>query len=285
MLNLHNFTRGAALNDYVARREFTALSDDQIRAAAPSVFAEAAHESRSGRYAYIPTVRVLEAMRKEGFVPVKVSQSLARIEGRKDFTKHMLTFRHASLGVARVGDSIPQVCLVNSHDGSSSYKLFAGMHRFVCSNGLLVCDGEFDSISVPHTGNIRDRVIEGSFTVIDEARKAGERVADWQAVHLTPPEQEIFANAALQLRFEGAERIPTTAAAVLQPRRREDAGVDLWSTFNRVQENVVKGGQRYRGANGRRMTTRAVKGIDGNTTLNRALWRLADEMKALKTAN
>src|SRR5581483_3795751 len=279
MLNLHNFTRGAALNDYVARREFTALSDDQIRAAAPSVFAEAAHESRSGRYAYIPTVRVLEAMRKEGFVPVKVSQSLARIEGRKDFTKHMLTFRHASLGVARVGDSIPQVCLVNSHDGSSSYKLFAGMHRFVCSNGLLVCDGEFDSISVPHTGNIRDRVIEGSFTVIDEARKAGERVADWQAVHLTPPEQEIFANAALQLRFEGAARIPTTAAAVLQPRRREDAGVDLWSTFNRVQENVVKGGQRYRGANGRRMTTRAVKGIDGNTTLNRALWRLADEMK------
>ena len=285
MLNLHNFTRGAALNDYVARREMTPITNQQIRAAAPSVFAEGAHESRSNRYAYIPTVQVLEAMRREGFVPVKATQSSARIEGRANFTKHMLTFIHASQGVAKVGDSIAQVRLINSHDGTSAYKLYAGRFRFVCSNGLIVCDSEFDSISVHHTGNIRDRVIEGSFEVLDQARKAGERAAEWQAVQLSVPEQEIFANAALQLRFEGAEKIPTTATTVLEPRRLDDNGTDLWSTFNRVQENVIRGGQRYRGNNGRRMHTREVKGIDSNTALNRALWRLADEMKTLKATN
>ena len=30
------------------------LSDDQIRAVAPSIFADAPHESRSQRYSYIP---------------------------------------------------------------------------------------------------------------------------------------------------------------------------------------------------------------------------------------
>jgi len=30
------------------------LSDDQIRAVAPSIFADAPHESRSERYSYIP---------------------------------------------------------------------------------------------------------------------------------------------------------------------------------------------------------------------------------------
>ena len=45
------------------------LSDAQIRTVAPSIFAEAPHESRSQRYAYIPTATILTALRKEGFSP------------------------------------------------------------------------------------------------------------------------------------------------------------------------------------------------------------------------
>ncbi len=282
-MNLHNFTRGAAMNDYVIRRELTPLSDDQIMRKAPSVFAESAHESRSDRYAYIPTVAVLDAMRKEGFLPVKAEQSKSRTEDKQNYTKHMLTFMHASQsGEIRVGDSIAQIRLVNAHDGSSAYKMFAGRFRYACSNGLIVCDSEFDSVSIQHTGNIRDRVIEGSFEVLDAARNAGERIEQWQALQLSAPEQEAFANAALQLRFDGADKIPTTAKAILEPKRREDTGNDLWTTFNRVQEGVIRGGQRYRGDNGRRMRTREVKSIDGNTSLNRALWRLAEELKAIK---
>jgi hypothetical protein len=45
------------------------LSDDQIAAVAPSIFADAPHESRSERYSYIPTAAVLTELRKEGFSP------------------------------------------------------------------------------------------------------------------------------------------------------------------------------------------------------------------------
>jgi hypothetical protein len=48
------------------------LSDDQIRRVAPSIFADAPHESRSERYSYIPTAAVLTELRKEGFEPFMV---------------------------------------------------------------------------------------------------------------------------------------------------------------------------------------------------------------------
>ena len=51
------------------------LSDDQIHRVAPSIFADAPHESRSQRYAYIPTAAVLTELRKEGFQPFMVTQT------------------------------------------------------------------------------------------------------------------------------------------------------------------------------------------------------------------
>ena len=54
------------------------LSDDQIRAVAPSIFAEDKHASRSERYTYIPTVDVLTGLRREGFEPFMVAQSRVR---------------------------------------------------------------------------------------------------------------------------------------------------------------------------------------------------------------
>ena len=53
-----------------------------------------------------------------------------------------------------------------------------------------------------------------------------------------------------------------------------------------MQENAVKGGQKDRGkrkADGSQMPrTRAVKGIDGNVKLNKALWHLAERLAELK---
>jgi hypothetical protein len=75
---------------------------------------------------------------------------------------------------------------------------------------------------------------------------------------------------------------PITENQILRPKRREDVSGDLWTTFNRVQEHLVKGGLRGRSATGRPTTTREVKGIDQGIKLNRALWILAEEMRKIK---
>jgi hypothetical protein len=266
----------------------TALTIDQLRSVAPSAFAEEKHESRSARYTYIPTSAVIEGLMDEGFQPFKAVQGRSRIEGKGDFTKHMIRFRHAS-SINIVDESVPEVVLINSHDGTSAYKLIAGIFRIVCSNGLVVAESTVGSLSVPHKGDIVSQVIEGSFEIIDNSRKALTATRQWQNLQLTSGEQNAFAEAAHELRFadaEGKVETPITPAQLLAPRRSADSGNDLWRTFNRVQENTIRGGITAwgRDANSRmrRTTTREVKGIDQDVKLNRALWILTEKMAELK---
>jgi hypothetical protein len=48
-------------NTSVLRSE-TPLAEDQMRRAAPSIFASGKHASRSERYSYVPTIEVLRGL-------------------------------------------------------------------------------------------------------------------------------------------------------------------------------------------------------------------------------
>lgn len=255
------------------------LSDDQIHATAPSIFAERAHDSRSARYAYIATSEVLAGLRREGFRPFMVCQSRARTDDRREYTKHMLRLRHAS---QINGAEANEIILINSHDGTSAYQMLAGVFRFACHNGI-VCGTEVADIRVPHKGDVTARVIEGAFTVLDDFDKITAGIEGMKALTLSEGEQQAFARAALALRYDEGQPAPITEAQLLEARRSADQRSDLWCTFNRVQENTLKGGLRGRNARGRRMTTRTIDGIDSNIKLNRALWVLAEEMRKLRS--
>ncbi|WP_336190517.1 DUF932 domain-containing protein [Pseudomonas aeruginosa] len=263
----------------VLRSDFP-LSDDQIHRVAPSIFAEAPHESRSQRYAYIPTATVLTELRKEGFQPFMVTQTRTRHEDRRDYTKHMIRLRHASQINAR-GEA-NEIILLNSHDGTSSYQMLAGMFRFVCSNGL-VCGDTVADVRVPHKGDVAGQVIEGAYQVLHGFDRALESRESMQAITLDEGEAEVFARAALSLKYDDPDKpAPITESQILMPRRFDDRRPDLWSVFNRTQENLTKGGLHGRSTNGRRQQTRPVQGIDSDIRLNRALWLLADGLRQLK---
>ncbi|KSQ24943.1 DUF945 domain-containing protein [Pseudomonas aeruginosa] len=255
------------------------LSDDQIRAVAPSIFAETPHESRSERYSYIPTAAVLAELRSEGFLPFMVCQTRVRREDRREYTKHMLRLRHAS---QINGTEANEVILLNSHDGTSSYQMLGGMFRFVCSNGL-VCGDAVADVRIHHKGNVAEQVIEGAYEVLKGFEQVQEARDSMRIITLDAREQDVLARSALALKYDAPDRVtPITEAQVLAPRRFDDCGSDIWSTFNRIQENLIKGGLNGRNAQGRRQRTRAVQGIDQNVRLNRALWMLADGMRQLK---
>jgi hypothetical protein len=256
------------------------LSADQLRRACPAAFAEAAHESRSDRYAYIPTINVIEGMRNEGFLPVKAVQCKSRDDDRSGHAKHMIRFRREDqLGQAEARE----VLLINSHDGSSAYKLSAGIFRLVCSNGLVVGNEDIRQ-TVRHSGQALGEVIEGACRIVGDFDKVTSDIETMKSVQLPAPLMLAYANAAIEARFECDEK-PVTAEQVLRARRSADLKTDLWTIFNRVQENVIKGGLvgASKDAHGRthRRRTREVKGIDQNDALNRALWRLSMEVAKL----
>lgn len=266
----------------------TALSDEELKRAVPSIFATEAHESRSARFVPVPTIEVLDGLRKEGFDPFFAQQARTRIEGKAAFTKHMMRLRHRSITNAE-GEAF-EIILVNANDGTSSYQMIPGYFRFVCANGLMVGD-TFNEVKVRHSGNAIHEVIEGAYTVLEDAEEITEQVQSFKAITVSDDERVILAEAAHQLRFPEAHKdedkqAPVSVDQMLRTRRRDDRASDLWTAFNVVQENTIRGGLygHTRTADGRirRQRTRAVRGIDQNKALNRALWTLTERMAELK---
>jgi hypothetical protein len=259
------------------------LNEDQMRHTAPSIFAAGKHVSRSERYRYIPTIDVLRGLQREGFEPYMVGQGRSRIEGKEAYTKHLIRLRHA--GQVRTRAEANEIILINSHDGASAYQMLAGVFRFVCCNGLVVGQVAND-IRLPHKGDIEGEVIDGAFRVLDDFEAVDESMETMKSIALAPDERRAFASAALSLRYgerrDGQAPTPVSAEQLIEARRPEDLGGSLWTTFQRIQENVIKGGLRGRTAQGRRMRTREIAGIDRGVALNRALWVLAEEIRRRK---
>lgn len=250
------------------------LTVDELAQYVPSVLGDDKHQSRSARYAYIPTITLLDRLREEGFEPFFACQTRVRDVDKREHTKHMLRLRRSGQITQK---EVQEIILLNSHDGSSSYQMLPGWFRQICSNGL-VCGQSFGEIRVPHQGNAVEKVIEGAYEVLGIFDRIEESRESMLALTLTPQHQHALAHAALTYRY-GEEHHPVTESQILMPRRWEDKKDDLWTTFQRVQENLSKGGLSGRSATGKRAQTRAINGIDGDIKLNRALWVMAEQLR------
>jgi hypothetical protein len=268
------------------------LTEDEMHKIAPSIFAETAHESRSERFAPIPTINVLRALTKEGFMPVGVKQSRCRDECKREFTKHLIRLRRTDDQVTyRVNDTVSEVILKNANDGTSQYDLMAGLFRIRCLNSLVIQTSTLESVKVRHSGqDVAHKVIEGTYKVLNAAHAALEAPATWSMKQLAPPAIDAFCEAAHVLRFgdgEGNVNTPIRPKQLNFVRRMGDYDNDLWTTFNRVQENCLRGGlsarqePRQGERRGRMVTTRDINGIDQDVRLNQALWVLGTRMAEL----
>lgn len=283
------------MNDLILRAKPNAsLSIEEMQSRIPAVFAEGAHASRSDRYVFVSTKEMVEQLVSCDFVPVEARVSKPRDEDHKAFAKHSLRFRHkADLnngGERKVGDTSFEVMLRNAHDGTSSYQFHAGLFRLACLNGMVVSEGTVGAVHILHKGN-RERqlaaVANGAANVLAQGPRVIDQVRNWQGITLNQDERMAFAEGAHVVRFsdgQGEVDTPIKAGQLLHARRPADAGTDLWSTFNVVQENVIRGGLAAYGRNHRRATTREVRGIDGDIKYNKGLWRLAEELAAYKQA-
>lgn len=291
---MQRYMNGMSNGGAVQAQNGDVLDNDTLRAVAPSLFAHDAHDSRSDRFAPIPTIDIVDGLRKEGFEPFFAQQAAVRDETRRDFTRHVIRMRHRSL--ERNGEAF-EVILSNANDGTAAYQMLPGFFRFVCMNGLFVGDA-FAPVKVRHTGDAMSKVIEGAYTVLNDAPRLIDSVDRFKGIVLNDVQRNALATMTHMARFPDAwatpegerpmlahGKAPVAPERLLQPRRGADRARDLWTTFNVLQENAVKGGQRgfIETAKGgiRNAKVRAVKGIAQNAELNRTIWTLADEMAAL----
>ena len=236
----------------------------------PAIFAEQAASTVSEKYNFIPTTRILGVLEDQGWIPTEVSQVQSHQESNKQFAKHLIRLRRDEAIVAEVDKTIPEIVLFNSHNGRANYELRMGLYRFVCSNGMVVSDQEFGSIKIRHMGYTDEQVMAASQELVDNSTRIMNVVDEWQDIKMDRDQMRSFGREAAKLRFEDPDEL--TVNTVLQARRTEDMGSDLWTVFNRTQENLIQGGFLVSGGARR---SRKIVSIDKNLDINTRLWDLA----------
>jgi hypothetical protein len=256
-----------------------ALSLQDLQARAPAIFAETASSCTKPSYRFINTARVLDALLQAGFEPSSAQQTRSRRPMGSGHARHMIRLRQTRESLT-LFDCVPEICLVNAHDGSSAYQLLAGLYRPLCTNGLLCRMGDFAVIRITHhrASMIAD-VVAGAIQITAQFERIGTVVEAMAHRILTEDEQLIFARAAYEIRWAAAQSRPALRPEkLLEVRRAADDQPTLWHTYNRLQESVMTGGISYHSDTQRLVRTRRLRNIREEVRINTALWSAATQL-------
>ena len=262
------------------------MTIDQLKKEVPFAFLDAPTRKVSSKYVHVPTSRVIDDLMSMGWQPVQAAQRRGRAGKTSMFSKHMIKFQNPNLIIkGNEGDDVfPQIILTNSHDGTQSFKFMMGLYRLVCSNGLVIADEEFASFKIRHMGYSFEDLQQLITNAVEELPKKVEVINTMKSVELTEKQQKDLAFKAFLLRqgialeSEQAKEVKISDEVlenILETQRAEDAGNDLWVTFNRVQEAITQGGFQgaLQGAKIRKV--RKIKSFEKDLKLNQQLFDLA----------
>ena len=265
----------------------TYMNKEQLREICPLAFAEApTNPDVSKRYLFVNTETIVDDLDKLGWKPVQAAQRKSRDNGGTIFSKHMVAFQNPDIKIkgSDGDDSFPRIIMTNSHDGMQAFKFSVGIFRLVCSNGLVVADEQFSDFKIKHKGytfgELRDVVNQA---VADLPNKV-QVLNDMKNRTLTQDEKNKLALDSMLVRAgiePGSEKATKfnyddeTIEDILDPKRKEDKGDDLWRVFNVIQEKITQGEfhAALRGAKVRKV--RKIKSFEKDLKVNKELFKLA----------
>jgi len=225
------------------------LSLEEIKEIAPSVFTTNGSKDTSDKYTHIPTDRVIRDLELLGWKVADVKEVSARKDSTIGYQKHLVVFRNDDVVITgEDGDTVyPQILLTNSHDGKNAFKFQAGLFRMICENGLVIADESFEDYSIRHMGYDFEALQSLIKEMVANLDVTVESMNKMKQIELDEKQQIELAKKLLEVRLEGTgntydERQPEM---INWSQRKEDNGVDLWSVFNRQQENIMEGNFKY----------------------------------------
>jgi uncharacterized protein DUF932 len=177
-------------------------------------------------------------------------------------------------------DCIPEIICLNGHDGRTALQFILALYRPICTNGLVVCNEVLPAWKVPHRRHILEEAVAAVIAQSEQFAAVGQWVERMERTRLEEPRRIAFAEEALRLRFPKDRHRRMNPALLLEARRSEDAGDDVWRVYNVIQENVIRGDLAGRSALNRSMRSRPIKSVKRDVELNTELWKLATTLVA-----
>lgn len=274
--------------------KFTPLTEEYMRRHVPSIYATEHDGLRSERYTFVSTKEVIDILADENWLPHRAKQVQQRFNPKKIYQstghqKHMVVFRHTDealsfedprIKVINHGDFkmdkariYPEIVLFNSSDGTSRIKFSGGLYALICENGLIIPISTVGCFEAKHQDFDPRDIYKGARLFVHEVPKLLKVVESWSTIELDQPQQNEMASDAAFLRW--GEDYPIVPEQLLIPRRKTDSGKDLWTTFNKIQENVIKGGFK---AERSKRKVRLITNIQQTKEINEGLWGVAEGM-------
>ncbi len=184
-------------------------------------------------------------------------------------------------------DSFPRIIMTNSHDGMQAFKFSVGIFRLVCSNGLVVADEQFSDFKIKHKGYTFAELRDVVTTAVKDLPNKVEVLNEMKSRILTQEEKNKLAldamlvRAGIEIGSKKAKKFvydEETIEDILDPKRDEDKGDDLWRVFNVVQEKITQGefSAALKGAKVRKV--RKIKSFEKDLKVNKELFQLATSL-------
>ena len=263
---------------------------------APAALWNVKGEQRGDNYAHIQTRQAIDILADYGYQVTQAAQVKSRKHSDALYARHLLALSNPDL---KSEEGTPEIILYNSGDGKSALRMFAGFYRYICSNGLVAGSG-FE-VKARHS-----RATASNFE--DMIKKTAEnfpwmlaQIRQMKATTITKQRELALAQKAVDLRWEkfgydhideygeikhGIYSTPMTVKGLINPTRAEDQPRNLWTSFNKIQEGLIRGGVKTlsvtkRNPGGTTRKARPMGNVKASLDVNRQLWDLvADQVAA-----
>jgi hypothetical protein len=242
----------------------------------PSAFQPRPAQHLSNEYIYIDTLTAVKELQSQGWYATEASEK-KKNSATSNTQWHFIRFRNDAFNASykEVGDSIPEIVLINSHNGQRAFRLHAGIFRMVCSNGMIVADKEFAKTKQVHRGGKAKTIQEMIKSTIVAVTKTISKIKKLQNIELDKTTQRKLAKEALDIRFKNHIYTPNIDSA-LKARRSEDEGNSAWLVLNRLQEAILRGGFELRQKHNVKVA-KPLTSAPKQVTYNKNLWELFEE--------
>jgi hypothetical protein len=252
------------------------IQRNELREKCPAAFSTIPSEKMSDKYTMLSTINILDKFEEFGYFPTASKNSMNRATKSKDpFGYHSIRFRHKDFLNLRLNEYAPELVYFNSHNGRIIAKIMAGIFKMICSNGLVIASSSFGFASHKHMGIESEDLESVIFDFAKNTDNIMSNVEKYRQVELNESERFDFAKNAKNNIYGVNSKMDYKS--LLKPRRDEDNQNDLFTVFNVVQENVIKGGIEFSGAK-RKVRTKGINSVQKDLDVNAFLWGSMEEI-------
>lgn len=246
----------------------------------PAIFSRQPDSKMSEKYQFFGTDVLATKLEDHG---LKLAYAGQQYSSRRNplTQEHVLRFTMPEDYDMGVGDSAPELIIFNSHNGRTTLRVYLGVFRFVCANGMVISEGDSTVNAIRHFGEAN--TAEAAAEIVNAAARRmkvhGERINAMQSAMLSRHMQNQLAKELMQARG-----LPSWVEAkqVLEAHRPEDErGPDgersLWVTYNVIQENLTNRSIQIEASGDQRArSTKLITAPRPNLITNEKLWATLD---------